>query len=111
VTPQGSAYARLRRALETKNLLVIESAAREVPVVHLADALRICLVMEEATAPSLDAACVRWLGRFCLESAGVELTEAVEAARALQLLGWGQRRPALMALERVLKGHGIRLTV
>jgi hypothetical protein len=39
------------------------------------------------------------------------LTEAVEVARALQLLGWGQRRPALKALERVLKEHGIRLLV
>jgi hypothetical protein len=109
VTSPGSAYARFRRAVETKNLLVIEAAAREVPVVHLADALRICLVMEEAGAPTFDAACVRWLGRFCLESEGVELTDVVEAARALQLLGWGQRRPAVEALERVCRPFGIRL--
>jgi hypothetical protein len=109
VTSQGSPYARFRRALETKNLSIITAAASEVQVVHLADALRICLVIEETGAPTLDAACVRWLGRFCLESDSVELTEVVEAARALQRLGWGQRRAALDALERVCRPYGIRL--
>jgi hypothetical protein len=109
VTSQGSPSARFQRALETRNLLIIEAAAKELQVVHLPDALRICIVMEEAGAPSLDRACVRWLGRFCLEAEGLRLDDAFEAAKALRQLGWGQRRPARDTLERVCRPFGIRL--
>jgi hypothetical protein len=40
VTSQGHAYARFRRALLTKNVRLIDAAARELTQVSLEDALR-----------------------------------------------------------------------
>jgi hypothetical protein len=45
VTSQGHAYSRSRRALLTKNLRLIDAAARELGRVGLEDALRILVVL------------------------------------------------------------------
>jgi hypothetical protein len=47
VTSQGHAYARFRRALLTKNVRLIDAAARELTHVSLEDALRILVVLAE----------------------------------------------------------------
>lgn len=39
VTSQGNPYSRFQRALETRNLTIIEAAAAELPTIKLDDAL------------------------------------------------------------------------
>jgi hypothetical protein len=43
--PQGSAYARLRRALDHGNLIKAVSAASEMEHVGLVEALELCLLL------------------------------------------------------------------
>lgn len=67
VTSQGHAYARFRRALDTGNPALVRAAAAEVPRVALLDALRVCWALRDDDA-LYERACVRWIGRFCLEA-------------------------------------------
>jgi len=53
VTWQGSADARIRRALATGNPLLVRAAAAELGTISLADALSICLVPLRGRADSL----------------------------------------------------------
>jgi hypothetical protein len=48
VSIKGSAYARVRRALETDSASLPTAAAYELPQLNLADALRLCLVYARA---------------------------------------------------------------
>jgi hypothetical protein len=63
----GSSHARLRQALLTKNLTIIDAAAREVPHVSLEDALRILVVMAEKRDPRYGKAAARWAARLTAE--------------------------------------------
>jgi hypothetical protein len=65
----GGAYANFRRALDTRNLTIIRSAAAEIPQVPLDDALRICLILRNAEPVAYDRAVLRWLARFAREKA------------------------------------------
>jgi hypothetical protein len=47
VTSQGHAYIRFQRALLTKNVRLVDAAARELQHVGLEDALRILIVLAE----------------------------------------------------------------
>jgi hypothetical protein len=68
VTSQGHAHARFRRALLTKNLHLIDAAARELPHPALDDALRILCVMAEKRDPRFERAATRWTGRLLAET-------------------------------------------
>jgi hypothetical protein len=63
----GSAHARFRRALLTKNLTIIDASARELPQISLADALRILVVMAEKRDRRFARAGARWAGRVIAE--------------------------------------------
>lgn len=63
----GSPTGRFQRALQTGNLLLIESAAADVPRVSLADSLTIVRLMGEKADPRYDKAASRWLARLCSE--------------------------------------------
>jgi hypothetical protein len=82
LTSGGSPSARFRRALETGNLTLVRAAAAELPAVGLADALRIVWLMREDDA-LYERACVRWLGRFCLEARTATLADVHAAATSL----------------------------
>jgi hypothetical protein len=83
MTSDGGAYRRFRRALETGNLLLIRTAAGDLPQAPpLSDALRICLLLRDAEPAVYERAVVRWLGRFCLERPKATLAEVLDAARA-----------------------------
>ncbi|MDQ4048923.1 MAG: hypothetical protein M3131_06015, partial [Actinomycetota bacterium] len=60
MTSQGSAYARLRRALDRGNAVVAWAAAAELERVPLADALALCLLLVRSDAARYDRAAVRW---------------------------------------------------
>jgi len=63
----GSAYIDFRRALEKKNLMLIESAARELPALSLEDSLAVLLVMAEQQDGRYPRAAAKWAGRAIAE--------------------------------------------
>ncbi len=67
MTSQGSAYARFRRALLTKNMAIIDAAARELPQISLEDALRILVVMAKRRDARYERAASRWVAKVVAE--------------------------------------------
>jgi hypothetical protein len=67
MTSQGSAYARFNRALLTQNLALIDAAARELPHISLADALRILVVMARKRDDRFARAAAKWAARVASE--------------------------------------------
>ena len=106
VTSDGSPYARFRRALDTGNELLVLAAARELPRIELADALRICLVLRDGDPDRYDRAAVRWLGRFALEARGVTIDALRAAASALDALP-ARPHEAMERLQRLCVAHGL----
>lgn len=84
MTSEGSPYTRFRRALSTRNLILIRAAAAELPRVGLPDALEVCLVLRDHDPKRFEQAAVRWLGRFALEARGVTIAALELAAAALR---------------------------
>jgi len=93
----GSAYARFRRALKTRNLQLIRAAAAELPRIALGDALEVCLIVRDTRPDRFDAAAVRWIGRYCAERPNLSLEHVDTAVAALREL---QRDPEA-GLERL----------
>jgi hypothetical protein len=75
MTSQGSAYARFRRALLTKNVRLIDAAARELSQVSLEDALRILVVLAEKRDERFERAAARFAARATTERR-LDLAEA-----------------------------------
>jgi hypothetical protein len=107
VSDSGSAYARFQRALKTGNLTIIRSAAAELPMIKLDDALHVCVLLRDREPERYDAAAVRWIGRFCAEQPDVTLEEVDLACSAFEemrmdperglttlqsLVAWGNQR-------------------
>jgi hypothetical protein len=86
MTADGSAYTRLRRAIQTGNLAIIHSTAAELGHVSLMDALGILLVIEREAEERFDAAAVRWAGRLAMETPDLELSELAGALECLEAL-------------------------
>lgn len=63
----GSAYMDFQRALKSKNLTVVESAARALPQLSLTDSLAVLLLMAEQNDPRFHRAAARWAGRAIAE--------------------------------------------
>jgi hypothetical protein len=104
--PHAVARARLDRAIASRDLAAVRSAARDLPsIVTLADAVQVLLLMVEGDDPAFEAAAVRWIARFSSECAGVTLGEAHAALEALEALPSPDAHSTLAAL---LKRHGIR---
>lgn len=97
VTSQGSPYSRFQRALQTRNLQLVEAAAAELPGIGLDDALVILCLLAEAGDARFDRAATRWVGRLLVETpAG--LTDARLALALVERLPAG--RDALHGLAR-----------
>ena len=108
MTSDGSAYARLRRAIQARNLALIHATAAELGHVGLRDALAILLVIEAADEPRFEAAAVRWAGRLALEVPGLALAEMAGALGLLEALPDEHARRSLAALAeraRPLRGR------
>jgi hypothetical protein len=106
VTSDGNPYARFRRALETGNVTLVTTAARELPYVRLDDALRICLVLRGADPDRYERAAVRWLGRFALEARQVTISDLRVAAGALAALP-EHATEAMELLQRLCVARGV----
>jgi HAMP domain-containing protein len=100
VTSQGSPYARFRRALATGNLLLIRSAATELPQIRLSDALIVCVAIRDAEPERFERAALRWIARYCVERPAVTLAEVGAAVEAFERMA---QRPedALTDLQRL----------
>jgi hypothetical protein len=75
VTSQGSAYARFRRALDSRNATVALATATEVDFVSLPDALELVLLLVDDPRKFRRAA-LRWHARYCAEVRDVGFEEA-----------------------------------
>ena len=93
VSSEGHAYARFRRALDSRNATVALSAASELEHVGLPDALELCLLLRDQEPRRFDRAALRWHGRYCREVADVTLAEG-QAVLALLAALSGERGPA-----------------
>jgi hypothetical protein len=85
MTAQGHARTRFRRAIQRRNLLGAETAAREMGTVDLGEALDLVCLVAEVQPARLDAFARRWLARLADERS-LELSEldlAITALRAL----------------------------
>jgi hypothetical protein len=67
VPSEGHPYSRFRRALLTKNVNLIDAAARELRHVKLEDALRILVVLAERRDARFERAAARFAGRLTIE--------------------------------------------
>jgi hypothetical protein len=67
VTSQGHSYARFRRALLTKNVNLIDAAARDLQHIALDDALRILVVLAERRDERYERAAARFAARVTTE--------------------------------------------
>jgi hypothetical protein len=97
VTAQGNARNRFRRAIERRNLLGAETAAREMGVVDLHEALELVVLVAEVAPARLDGFARRWLARLADERA-LRLNELDVALTALRALPSSRAVGALRAL-------------
>jgi hypothetical protein len=105
VTSQGHAYARFRRALEVGNLKMIRTAALELDRVGLPDALKMVVLMAQSNEPQFDRACMRWLGRFCLEAKRATVSDLDRALECFRHIGAGQVERGSGGLDALCQTH------
>lgn len=111
LTASGSAITRLRRAIATRNTLLIRTTAAELPRVDLGDALAIALVLLEVEPDRYGRAAARWHARFCLEVKGVDLAESGTVLALLGGLSGRSQVAAAHALASVCETHRLDAAV
>jgi hypothetical protein len=108
MTSQGTAHGRFQRAIDKRNLLNAEIAAREIGELSLVDALAFCLLLADADPPRFDRAIARWQARFVLEAQGITSAEAALALLAAQgLAGPKTREVSAQTLRRLAESYGL----
>lgn len=111
VTSQGSAYARFKRALTSRNPTLAWAAASELGRLDLADALALCLLVMAEPA-KYGRAAARWHARYCAELPGVTMAESQLVLAALQALPRGLGTGAATdALARLADERGLEQIV
>jgi hypothetical protein len=106
VTSQGSPYARLRRALDRRNLVEALSAASDLPHVGLVEALELVLLVCDRAPEKYDRAALRWSVRYARATQGVTLGDA-QALLALLAVLPERREQAAHALSDLLYRRGL----
>jgi hypothetical protein len=86
VTAQGSPYHRLRRALDRGNVTEALSAATEIQVVGLVEALELTLLLADRDPAKYERAALRWHARFMREVPKVEMRESQALLSLLALV-------------------------
>jgi hypothetical protein len=98
VTSQGSAHGRFRRAVDRRNVVQAEMAARELGRLALPDALDLVALYARTSDPKFEPAAVRWLARLAAERPDVRLADVQLAAAALACLRGARHDRAERAL-------------
>ncbi len=86
MTSHSSAARRFRRALASGNPRLVRSAAAELPVIGIAEAAAILLVIERTEPENFERTALRWLARLTTEGPQVDLSGVAQAAIALEAL-------------------------
>ena len=94
MTNQGNAHSRFRRALLTRDVTLIDTAARGLRHVALDDALRIPVVLAERQDQRFERAAARFATRVTTE----RRLSLAEARYVLALAGAVPRSPDAVAL-------------
>jgi hypothetical protein len=102
MTSEGHPYAVFRRALERRNLAAAWAAATELPVVSLADALALCLLVRDREPAKFARVALRWHARFCAEVRGVDLESGRLVLDLLTALDGREARRPGRALRELL---------
>jgi len=97
----GSPYPRFQRALKSRDLHLIRTAALECRRIDLDDALIMIDVYRDKAPGSLERACLRWLARYCTEKAATveDVGVAVDAMEQLR----AQPQEAMETLMRLCR--------
>jgi hypothetical protein len=106
VTSQGSAYARFRRALDSRNATVAYATATELDFVSLPDALELVLLVVDEPRRFRRAA-LRWHARYCAEVEDVGFEEAHAVLACLAGLAGRRPKPAASALAELVHRRGL----
>ena len=85
MTSEGSAYARFRRALDTRDAFGATTAALELRHVGLAEALELTLIYLDSEPARYERAALRWHARLC-KDAHLSLDEAAASLSLLAAL-------------------------
>ena len=104
MTPEGSAYARFRRALESGTPLMVKAAAAELARIGLDDALAICLLFLDREPELFPRAAARWVARLTLEQP-VALSDAHLALDSMDALHHGNRQAGAESLIEFCTHH------
>ena len=104
VSNKGSAYAQLRRALDSGNPTLALSAATELDFVSLPDALELVLLLVEDPGKFRRTA-LRWHSRYCAEVPDVGFEEAHAVLACLAGLAWRRPKAAAAALAEAEPGR------
>ena len=108
MTAQGSAYARFRRALDSRNATVALATATELDFVSLPDALEVVLLLVDDPGRFRRAA-LRWHARYCGEVPGVGFEEAHAVLACLAGLAGRRPNSAAEALAALVHSRGLKL--
>ena len=106
MTPQGSPYARFRRALDSRNATVAFATATELDFVSLPDALELVLLLVDDPRRFRRAA-LRWHARYCGEVPDVGFEEAHAVLACLAGLASQRPKAAAGALAELLHRRGL----
>jgi hypothetical protein len=106
VTSQGSAYGRLRRALDTGNPTIALAAAAELDFVSLPDALDLVLLLADDPARFRRAA-LRWHARYCADVPDVGFEEAQAVLACLAGLSGRRPKASASALAELVNRRGL----
>lgn len=108
MTSQGHPYARFQRAIKSGNLLVAETAARELTQVSVEDALSLVLLYREDPR-RYERAAAKWLARFLREDERSTLADAEVLAGLLRGVAAERDRDARAALGAFAAARGWRI--
>lgn len=86
MTSQGSPHGRFQRAIERRQVLQAEIAARELGFLSLQNALALVVLYAQEDSPKFESAAVRWLARLAFEGKDMRLADLQLAAAALSSL-------------------------
>lgn len=105
MTSEGHPYAVFRRALERGNLVTAWSAALELQVVSLPDALALCLLVRDRDPARFPRLALRWHARFCAETPKVGLEASRLVLDLLTAVAGPERERAAAALRELLASY------
>ena len=107
MTSEGTAHGRFVRAVQRRNLVAADAAARELGRLSLTDALALTALLAECDVRRFERAAVRWHGRFALEVKGLRLADSQLALAALAELRTPAADAGAAALAKLGRLYGL----